>query len=134
MEAWPMSLPQTPYHIYEGAQASGIHDPESVLATARTRTYPEHTVTFTFRQITASQYATFRAWWDEALNQSLPFSAPWLSKAGFSHHFCRFDPDNPWTVAIVDLRFDLTIKVEVIATAPVDGEGNLDYWMIEEEE
>lgn len=127
MQAWLASLPQSPYHQFEGAQVAGLNDPESTLFPVRTRTYPEHTETFTFRRLTVAQFQAFRAWWDVTLNQCAPFSAPWLAAAGYSHHFCRFDAESPWEATVNGLRVDLTIRVEIIAGVPLDG-GVIAYW------
>lgn len=127
MQAWLASLPQFPYYRFKGAQASGLNDPESTLFPVRTRTYPEHTETFTFRQLTVAQFQAFRAWWDVTLNQCTPFTAPWLETIGYSHHFCRFDAESPWEAALNGFRFDLTITVEVIATMPLIAGNNAWY-------
>lgn len=126
MEAWPGVLPQAPFYQYNGAQSSGLLDPEETLYPVRTRTYPEHTRQFIFRQLTVSQFQAFRAWWDATLNQCAPFTAPWLATIGLDHHFCRFDTEQPWEAAMNGKRIDLTINVEVIATMPV--EAGLNAW------
>lgn len=125
---WPASLPQTPGYRHEGQQAGGLLDVETLLSTQRTRTYPEEAATFTFRQITAAQFQAFRAWWDVTLNQVAPFSAPWLAKAGYDHHFCRFDAEQPWEAVMNGRRFDLTVRVEVVSGVPMDN-GNVAYWL-----
>lgn len=127
MQVWLSTLPQSPYYRFKGAQASGLNDPESTLFPVRTRTYPEHTETFTFRQLTVAQFQAFRAWWDVTLNQCAPFTAPWLETIGYSHHFCRFDAESPWEAALNGFRFDLTITVEIIATMPLVAGNNAWY-------
>ena len=132
MEAWPSSLPQAPYYQFNGTQTSGLQDPEEILYPVRTRTYPEHVQTFTFRRLTIDQFQAFRAWWDTTLNQCAPFSAPWLESAGLSHHFCRFDAESPWEATMTGTRLDLSIKVEIIATMPLKNGAHA--WYLPEEE
>lgn len=93
-----------------------------MLYPVRTRTYPEYSDSYMFRRLTVEQFQAFRAWWDVTLNQCAPFTAPWLALVGYSHHFCRFDAEQPWEATMHGTWFDLTIRVEVIATVPmVDG-------------
>lgn len=132
MQTWPSTLPQSPYYQHNGAQSSGIQNPEERLYPERIRTYAEHAETFLFRRLTVSQFQIFRTWWDVTLNQCAPFTAPWLAAAGYSHHFCRFDVEQPWEAIMSGKRMDLNIKVEIIATMPVvDG---LNAWYLPEEE
>lgn len=128
MHAWPATLPQSPYYQFDGAQSAGLLDSENRLYPVRTRTYPEHTETFTFRRMPVAQFQLFRTWWDTTLNQCAPFSAPWLAAAGYSHHFCRFAAESPWEAAMNGIKLDLTITVEIIAGVPMDG-GNVAYWV-----
>jgi hypothetical protein len=132
MESWPSTLPQSPYHQHDGAQSSGMLNPDERLYPVRIRTYAEHAVTFQFRRLTVAQLQIFRTWWDVTLNQCASFTAPWLVSAGYEHHFCRFDAESPWEATMSGKRMDLNIKVEIIATMPeVDG---LNAWYLPEEE
>lgn len=127
MESWPTSLPQIPHGNDSHDQQSGLLVPEEELGQIRTRTYPEYMATFTFANITAAQFQLFRLWWDVNLNRCLPFIAPWLEAAGYSHHFCRFSAEEPWVLGSGKRLFDLTITVEIIAGVPVDGGGAIMY-------
>lgn len=126
---WPSALPQAPYYRYEGQQVNGLLDTETFLATQRTRTYPEESASFTFVQLTAAQFQTFRAWWDVTLNQCAPFTAPWLEAISTLPYFCRFDPESPWSATINGFGIDLTINIELVAGVPKTDEGDIDYWL-----
>lgn len=128
MQAWPADLPQQPRAEADVQQSTGLLDPDARIYPVRTRTYPEHSATFVFPQITAAQFQAFRSWWDGTLNQCAPFSAPWLVLLGLDHHFCRFDPDGPWSVALSGALLDLTINVEIIADVPT-ADGSPAYYL-----
>lgn len=128
MHAWPAALPQAPHHRFSGVHASGLLDAENRLYPVRTRTYPERRMSFVFRRLTVAQFQTFRGWWDETLNQCAPFTAPWLAAAGYSHHCCQLDAEQPWEVAMEGRHLHLTITALIIAGVPMDG-GNVAYWV-----
>lgn len=115
---WPLTLPQAPYYRYDGQQINGLLDTETFLATQRTRTYPEESASFTFMQLTAAQFQTFRAWWDTTLNQCAPFTAPWLEAISTLPYFCRFDPESPWSATVNGFGIDLTINIELVVGVP----------------
>lgn len=127
MEAWPSTLPQAPHIDFSWQQSSGLLDAEEKLYPVRTRTYSEYAQQFSFKQLTVAQFKAFRAWWDVTLNQCAPFTAPWLAAAGCSHHFCRFDAEQPWEATLNGYGFDLVINVEVIATMPTENGQNAWY-------
>ncbi|MBM9615304.1 hypothetical protein JWJ90_13550 [Desulfobulbus rhabdoformis] len=129
MEVWPSTLPQAPHIDYSGQQLNGLLDPEERVNPMRTRTYPEYTRQFTFKGLTTTQFQTFRAWWDETLNQCAPFTAPWLEAVGLAHHFLRFNEESPWTATMDGYGLDLTITVEVIATVA----DSALYWVEDED-
>ena len=126
MEAWPSTLPQLPSLSFSGEQVTGLLDSEQVLYPKRIRTYPEYDKQFTFDKVDLSQWKAFRYWWDTSLNRCAPFSAPWLTVIGFTHHFCRFPAESPWELTTKGEYFTLAISVRVIATVPVE-DGTIVY-------
>ena len=126
MQSWPSTLPQIPYLDFDTEQVSGLAQADESNNPYRTRTYPESEGTFQFKQLTVTQWQTLRTFYDVALNQCAPFSAPWLPTCGYDHHFARFT-EAP-TAAKNEKSWDATIKIEIISGVPMDGT-DIAYWV-----
>ena len=125
MISWPSSLPQMPERNYTTGLLSGLSSFEETLYVSRTRTYPEESAKFSFRQCTILQVQTLRNFYDVTLNQKAPFAAPWLEPVGYLHHFCQFV--SPPTVSAMGFKFDISIDVLIISGVPIDADGNITY-------
>ena len=119
MLAWPSTLPQEPYYEGNVEPDSGLLKDTESNSPIRTRTYPEQKASFVFKQMTRTQMQALRIFWNTTLNQSAPFSAPWLSGFGFTFHFCRMVA--PPQIIKNERNFDITIAVEIIAGVPLNG-------------
>lgn len=129
MDAWPLTLPQAPDHEFQGEIAAGLSAAADELSQRRTRTYPEIEATFVFRKCTAAQLQALRTFYDDTLNQTKPFTAPWLVDAGFAHHFCQFS-DMPSAVRS-GLKFDISVPLTIISSVPVNGLGEIVYGSVD---
>lgn len=125
MIQWPATLPQAPFRQYSHALAAGLSSESDELSQRRTRTYPESEVEFQFKQLTTPQLQALRSFYDVDLNQTAPFSSPWLPSAGFTHHFCQFTA--PPEAKRNGLRWDVSVSLLIIAGVPTDSEGNITY-------
>jgi hypothetical protein len=127
MNVWPLTLPQAPFRDFDASPATGLTShPDESNNPIRTRTYPEHEVEFAFKQLTLAQLQAFRTFYDDTLNQTGPFSAPWLPDAGYVNHFLRIVP--PPKITKNGRNFDVQIVVEVVCSVPMTG-GNIAYWI-----
>ena len=129
MDSWPTGMRQYPEKEFESTPYSGISSDEDELTQFRTRTYPEYNASFVFKQCSTEQFLALRVFYNTTLNQTKPFSAPWLPAAGFDHHFCSFS--NPPRAARSGLKWDLTIEVIIHSGVPVDGDGNILYGSVD---
>lgn len=122
MISWPATLPQVPARNYEEEMESGIQGPEEALYSVRTRTYPEHGMTFGFR-VSMNQWRLLRGFYNSGTTYGQqPFTAPWLAGLGFPHHFCRFkEPPTLNGNSKIEGRFDAEISVEIISGVPMSG-------------
>jgi len=125
MDAWPLSFKQSPEREYNLTPACGLSSGEDELSQRRTRTYPEFKATFTFKQCTAAQLQTLKIFYNTTLNQTKPFTAPWLASAGFTHHFCVFA--SAPSAQLSGYGWDISISLILIATVPLDDEGVVVY-------
>ncbi|WP_320055751.1 hypothetical protein [Desulfuromonas thiophila] len=132
MEAWPGTLPQSPLAEFEAEPRCGLADEKEERNPQRLRTYPERDTRFQM-MMTAAQLAAFRAWWDTTLNQSAPFTAPWLAAMGYGFHFLRLREPPSWS-HLGGGRWALTLPVEIIAGVETDGDGNPAIYLPEETE
>ena len=128
MISWPTTLPQCPHQEYELTPASGLSSPEDQQSPVRTRTYPEHDGVFHFRSLSVAQQQALRTFYDVTLNQTSPWSAPWLPFVGLTHHFCLFDADKAiqWQGRRGG-KADATLAILIVAGVPVDAGGNITY-------
>jgi hypothetical protein len=115
VEAWPGTLPQTIKADYNIEPRAGMADEDEERNPQRTRTYPEYDATFSVF-MNNTQKDEFRAWWDNTLNQSAPFTAPWLDLLGFEFYFLRFT-DTPSWKGSGGAYWTVTLPVEIIAGA-----------------
>jgi len=129
MAAWPGTLKQSPERDFNAVHLCGLSSGEDELSQRRTRTYPEYQAQFEFKQCTLAQLQTLRGFYDVTLNQTQPFSAPWLEDAGFIHHFCLFS--GPPKAEMSGLNWDISIDVTIISGVPVDGEGAVTYGSVD---
>jgi hypothetical protein len=126
MNTWPSTLPQDPFFNFDGTPSNGLTSkPEESNNPIRTRTYPEHEAGFSFKQLTIAQIQTLRTFYDVTLNQTGPFSAPWLPDIGYDNHFLRLT--SPPQITKNERNFDVQISVEIICGVPMVG-GNVAYW------
>jgi len=125
MNAWPSSVNQAPARNFTKAISCGLSSGEDELSQRRTRTYPECEASFTFPQCTLAQFHAIRGFYNDTLNQVLPFTAPWLEAAGFYHHFCTFS--SAPKASLSGFNLDVSINVIVFSGVPVDGNGTVIY-------
>ena len=132
MEAWPGSLPQKVKGNYSIEPRCGLMDEDEIRNPQRLRTYPEYDATFSMI-MDSDQLSTFRAWWNDTLNQCAPFTAPWLDSLGFDFHFLRLTKTPSWKLTGVD-HFTVTLPVEIIAGVEINSDGDPEIYAPEDEE
>lgn len=115
METWPVSLPQDITADFSVKMRSGLADDDEERNPSRTRTYPEYDASFSVF-MTPAQLIIFRAWWDNDLNQSAPFTVPWLGTLGFDSHFLKFTEGPSWKNKSPWL-WEVMLPVEIIANS-----------------
>lgn len=115
MESWPSDLPQNVLSDFSSEMSAGLAVDGETRNPQRTRTYPEFEATFTFF-MTLAQLTSFRTWWDTTLNQSVPFTAPWLDACGFDSHFLRFIDAPTWSTKHPGY-FTVDLPVEILTNA-----------------
>ena len=125
MQTWPSTLPQSPFTDENSEPSSGLLSPEEKNNPIRIRTYPEKGVTFRFEGLTAEELQLLITFYNVTLNQSAPFSAPWLASIGFPNFFLRFSAPPKFVEA--DGVFDVDVTFEAVAGVPVSG--GVAYWL-----
>lgn len=118
MISWPTDLPQFPLIDFSDALNSGLNSPDEAINPLRTRTYPEREAEYTFMMTTA-QWQALRTFYAVTLNESAPFTAPWLVPLGYGFHYLRFTA--PPKAKGQGLWREVTIGVEIVAGVPVVG-------------
>lgn len=132
MEAWPSTLPQRVMVDYEIDFRTGLCDEGETRNPQRLRTHSEREATFQIF-VTAAELETFKTFWNTTLNQSAPFTAPWLESMGYEYHFLRFLEAPGWTHSGGNY-WVVSLPVEIIANVETDSEGDPAIWIPEEEE
>ena len=125
MISWPLTLPQRPYYPYSIDTESGLVSAEDLINPQRSRTYPDKEATFLFQQCTVAQFQAIREFYDITTNHRAAFSVPWLDTVKEGFYFCQFI--EPPTVNIVGMNFDITIKLLLIASVPINTTGDIIY-------
>lgn len=130
MISWPSTLPQTALLEFEGQERAGLVDPDEVRNPQRLRTYPEREADFVIN-VNGTQLAAFRAFWETTLNQTAPFSCPWLADCGYTFHFARFRETPSWKLIGPNL-WAVALPLEIIAGVEVDSDGDPAIYLPEE--
>ena len=132
MDDWPATLPQSVTTDYEMIPRDGLMSTTEFCNPVRNRTYPEWTATFSMI-VSSAQLAIFRTFYDTALNQSAPFTVPWLSVLGFSFYYAQFSDDGPsWKTSKIPGYWELTLPLDVIAGVEVNDSDGPDIYPPEE--
>ena len=130
-ESWPTGLP-APRGL-SGGMTNGQADPDMLINNQRRRTYPEHELPVSVR-LTSAQLATFRAWYEDDLNEGQAlWTAGWLAtNARFSFHRIRII--NPIGLVMIKKgAWELTMNLEIIAGVPTGDGGAIEYYLPEAE-
>lgn len=112
METWPADLPQKIQSSFELKLRSGLVEESEERNPLRNRTYPEYEATFSLTMSTV-QLTSFLLWWENTLNQTAPFLAPWLILIGFSSHFLKFTSTPSWK-NVTPNYWEVSLPVEII--------------------
>lgn len=112
MQAWPVSLPDP--KTMDNKATCGQSAEEDQIQPYRTRTYPELDARASF-DFTQTQFEAFKSWFGTDLNGGCePWTADWVSDAGFTHHYARFR-GGLYSASRKGIRWDVVMELEIMA-------------------